>query len=303
VAVVDEQGKLVLSYGDPYFITYIRSAAKPFQAIPLYEDSVPEIFGLTEAEMAVVMASHNGEERHVQAVTAILHKIGRGPVDLQCGVHAPLGAAVAEQLALAGQKPAVLHNNCSGKHAGMIAACVNRGLPCESYLEFNHPHQQRLWRTIARCASLLEDAMPVGIDGCSAPNFALPVISMARLYAGLAGSDGISQRIFNTFVKNPGMIAGEGRFDTILMRAMRGRVLAKTGAEGIECLAINAPQPLGIAVKIADGAARPIHAVVVTLLEKLQVLSEDELNRLSYYRQEVLRNHRGLAVGVVEPAI
>ncbi|MCL4707689.1 asparaginase [bacterium] len=304
IAVVDGDSNLVLSYGDAQFITYIRSAAKPFQAIPLYEDSVPEIFDLSEAEMAVVMSSHSGEEKHVRAVANILRKIGREPADLQCGVHTPLGTVVAEQLAASGRKPTVLHNNCSGKHAGMIAACINRGLSFDNYLEFSHPYQQRLWRTVARCAGLMEDAVPLGVDGCSAPNFALPIISMAHMYAGLvAAPDEISQRIFMTFMKNPDMIAGEGRFDTILMRATRGKVLAKTGAEGIECLAINAPQPLGIAIKIADGNSRALAAIVVALLEKLQVLTDDELNRLSHFRQEVLQNHRGHVCGMIEAAI
>lgn len=304
IAVVDGDSNLVLSYGDAQFITYVRSAAKPFQAIPLYEDSVPEIFDLDEAEMAVIMSSHNGEAKHVRAVMSILQKVGREPGDLQCGVHVPLGVAVAEQLAASGQKPTVLHNNCSGKHAGMIAACVNRGLPFDNYLEFNHPYQQRIWRTVARYAGLLEDAVPLGTDGCSAPNFALPMISMAHMYAGLvAASDEISRRIFMTFVKNPDMIAGEGRFDTTLMRATRGKVLAKTGAEGIECLAVNAPRPLGIAIKIVDGSNRAIPAVVIALLEKLEVLTEDELNRLSHFRQEVVRNHRGHACGMIDAAL
>jgi len=303
-AVVDGEGQLVLSAGDPHFITYLRSAAKPFQAIPLFEDAVPEIFGLTETELAVAMSSHNGEPKHVQAVQAILEKAGRTPADLQCGVHVPLGSAVAAELAAAGEKPTALHNNCSGKHAGMIAACVNRGLPISNYLDFNHPYQKRLWRTVARHAGLLEDAVPVGIDGCSAPNFALPVISMAHMYAGLVTmADEITRRIYSIFVKNPDYIAGEGRFDTILMRATRGKVLAKTGAEGIECLAVNAPQPLGIAIKIVDGSARAIPAVVVALLKKLQILSEDELKRLAHFDSETLRNHRGLAVGVLAAAI
>lgn len=303
-AVVDGEGNLVLSAGDPHFTTYIRSAAKPFQAIPLFEDSVPEIFGLEEAELAVIMSSHNGEPKHVQAVQAILTKVGRTPADLHCGVHVPLGSGVAEALARAGEKPTVLHNNCSGKHAGMIAACVNRGLPVGNYLDFNHPYQKRLWRTVARHAGLLEDAVPVGIDGCSAPNFALPMISMAHMYAGLAGmTDEIARRIYSLFVKYPDYIAGEGRFDTILMRVTRGKVLAKTGAEGIECLAVSAPQPLGIAIKIVDGSSRAIPAVVVALLKKLQILSDDELKRLAHFQPETLRNHRGLAVGMLEAAI
>ncbi len=304
VAVVDRAGKLVLAFGDPQFVTYIRSAAKPFQAIPLYEDSVPDVFGFEDHEMAVIMSSHSGEERHVAAVNSILQKVGRSPADLQCGVHVPLGQAVAGKLAAAGEKPTVLHNNCSGKHAGMIAACINRGWPVENYLAQNHPHQETILSILSRWAEIPREKLALGIDGCSAPNFALPVFNMARMYASLiASQETLHHRIVLAFVKHPEMIAGEDRFDTDIMRATQGRILAKTGAEGIQCIAIDGPEPMGLAVKIVDGSARAVPAVVLAALEKLQAVSAKELEQLSRYRRVPQRNHRELETGWIESAI
>jgi L-asparaginase II len=285
-------------------MTYIRSAAKPFQAIPLYEDSVPEVFQLDDSEMAVIMSSHNGEERHVKAVASVLQKSGRSAADLQCGVHTPLGTAVVEKLAALGERPVALHNNCSGKHAGMIAACVNRGWPVQNYLEANHPHQQSILTTLAQWADVPKDQLKFGIDGCSAPNPAMPVFNMARMYATLiASSETIPHRIVLAFVKHPEMIAGEDRFDTEIMRATHGRVLAKTGAEGVECVAIDGPEPMGMAIKVADGSARAVPVIALAVLEKLQALSPAEIEQLSRYRRVPLHNHRGLETGWIEPAI
>lgn len=305
VVVVDgHNGKTVFSLGAPHFITYIRSAAKAFQALPLYEDAVPEIFNLTEAEMAVAMSSHNGEERHVEAVAGILQKSGCLESQLQCGIHIPLGIAVAALMAARGAKPTVLHNNCSGKHAGMLAACLNRGFPVANYLAFDHPHQLRVLQTIMAWAELPEERIRLGIDGCSAPNYAMPLYNMALMYAKLMASQAdIPKRIVLTYARNPEMIAGEGRFDTDLMRVTRGRIIAKVGAEGIQCLGIDVPTPMGLAIKVVDGSARAVPAITIAVLEKLQLLSPSELAALAEYRNVVLRNHRGLDVGKIETAI
>ncbi len=305
VVVVEAlNGKTVFSLGAPHFITYIRSAAKAFQALPLYEDAAPEIFNLDETEMAVAMSSHNGEERHVHAVANILRKSGCPESALQCGVHVPLGTAVAALQTASGAKPTILQNNCSGKHAGMLAACINRGLPIHNYLDFAHPHQQRVLQTVLEWAELPEDRICLGIDGCSAPNYAMPLYNMALMYAKLMASQAdIPKRIVLTYARNPGMIAGEGRFDTDIMRVTRGRIIAKVGAEGIQCLGIDVPRPMGLAVKVVDGAARAVPAIVIAVLEKLQLLSPNEVEALSDYRNVVLRNHRGVEVGKIETQV
>jgi L-asparaginase II len=305
LAVVTVEGKIVFSLGDPRFVTYIRSAAKPFQAIPLYEEAVAEIFGFRDAEMAVIMSSHNGEPKHVDAVTNILRKIGRQPEDLQCGVHPPLGGAtVVKWLRARGEKVTVLHNNCSGKHAGMLAACVNRGWPHENYLDFDHPHQQRVLKAVAQWAWLPKDEVGVSIDGCSAPVFAMPVFNMARMYASLvSATEAIPRRIVRTFANHPDLIAGEARFDTDLMRVTNGRLIAKVGAEGIQCIGITEPQPLGMALKMVDGSQRAAPSVAMAVLNKLGLLADTELEQLNNYRHISVRNHRDIETGFIEAAI
>ncbi|MDZ7292662.1 MAG: asparaginase [candidate division KSB1 bacterium] len=304
LVVVDAEAKPVFTLGDPRFVTYIRSAAKPFQAMPLYDDAVPEVFRLRDDEMAVMMSSHNGEPKHIDAVASILRKIGLRPEDLQCGIHAPLGAEALRELNRRGGKPTVLHNNCSGKHAGMLAACVNRGWPIENYLHPDHPHQQRILQTIARWAWLPVTDIGVAIDGCSAPNFAMPLFNIARMYATLVSSnEANARRILQTFANAPDMIAGEERFDTDLIRVTNGRLIAKMGMEGIQCIGVCGNYRLGIAIKISDGSHRATSVVALALLQKLKLISADEYEQLVAYHRIVVHNHRHLATGLIEAAI
>lgn len=303
-AVVDAEGRILFALGDPRFVTYIRSAAKPFQAMPLFDDAVPEIFGFRDDEVAVIMSSHNGEPKHVDAVASILRKIGRTPQDLQCGIHPPLGATVIQDLRRRGEKPNVLHNNCSGKHAGMLAACVNRGWPVENYLDLNHPHQQRILQAIARWAWMPANGVGLGIDGCSAPVFAMPLFNMARMYATLVSSEEpVAQRIVKTMVTAPDMIAGEERLDTDLMRVTNGRLIAKIGAEGIQCIGVTGGQRVGLALKLSDGSHRAVSAVALAILHKLGLISDAENEQLAVYHRTPIRNHRHIETGFVEAAI
>jgi len=304
VVVVDAEGRIVFALGEPRFVTYIRSAAKPFQAMPLFDDAVPEIFGFRDDEIAVIMSSHNGEPKHVDAVASILRKIGRSPEHLQCGIHSPLGTTVLHELRRRGEKPSVLHNNCSGKHAGMLAACVNRGWPAENYLDLNHPHQQRILQAVARWAWMPANGIGVAIDGCSAPVFAMPLFNMARMYATLVSAEeAIPQRIVQTMTAAPDMIAGAERFDTDIMRATNGRVIAKIGAEGIQCLGVTGGQRVGIAIKISDGSHRAISSVALAVLHKLGLILDAEYEQLASYLRVPIRNHRQIETGFVEAAI
>jgi len=304
VVVADAEGRIIFALGDPRCVTYIRSAAKPFQAMPLFEDAVPEIFGFRDDETAVIMSSHNGEPKHVDAVTSILRKIGRSPQDLQCGVHPPLGAAVIQEMRRRGEKPGVLHNNCSGKHAGMLAACVNRGWSVENYLDPNHPHQQRILQSIARWAWMPANDIGVGVDGCSAPVFAMPLFNMARMYATLVSAEETTaQRIVKIMTSAPDMIAGEERFDTDLMRATSGRLLAKIGAEGIQCLGVTSGQRVGMALKMSDGSTRAVSAVALAVLHKLGLILDAEYEQLALYHRAPIRNHRQIETGFVEATI
>lgn len=298
VAVVRADGSTVLSLGDVDTITYLRSAAKPFQAIPLVEDGIPEAFGLSEPELALVCASHNGEPRHVAAARSILQKAGFSDRDLLCGIHRPLGV----DLGVVEEKPpySVLQNNCSGKHAGMLAACRHRGWSTADYLEPDHPHQRRILEVIACYSGVPAERIGVEVDGCSVPVFALPIRNMARMYARLAEDEPACGRIFEVMWRHADMVGGRRRFDTEMMQALRGRLVAKTGAEGLQCFAVRHPEPFGIAIKIADGNRRAVAPVALKLLTFLGVLGEAELRSLQEWVSPVLRNHRGIRVGRID---
>ncbi|MFQ5709589.1 MAG: asparaginase, partial [bacterium] len=254
VAVVDAHGNLLASAGDPTCRTYMRSAAKPFQFMPLLVDGLDRVYHFTSKELAIMISSHNGEPLHVQAVASILKKADLSPNHLRCGFHLPLHKASADDFLKQETAPSPLFNNCSGKHAGMLVMSRHHGWPLESYLDPAHPVQVRIKETIARFSVLDEQDIEVGVDGCSAPVFYLPVSNMARMFANLsAGQEEATARVFDLMAGHPEMIAGTGRFDTDLMRVTKGRMVSKVGAEGIRCVGMRGKPPLGIALKVEDG--------------------------------------------------
>lgn len=302
VVVAGADGEIIASVGNPQAGTYLRSSAKPFQAMPLLDYGTADYFDLTAKELALVCASHNGERFHVAAARSILRKARLAPSLLQCGVHRPLGVdsgVVAERAPYT-----VFQNNCSGKHLGMLAACVHKKWPTENYLDPAHPHQQNILQTIAAFAAIDAQQIGIGIDGCSAPVFYLPLQNIACMYARLAAAESPpAKRIFETMWQHADMVAGTQRFDTAVMRALRGKVVAKIGAEGVECLAIRHPRPMGLVVKIVDGARRAVPPVVLRLLMALGVAGEAELAALRAYVVPEILNHRGLLVGRVRCAL
>ncbi len=194
----------------------------------------------------------------------------------------------------------VLQNNCSGKHAGMLAACRHHGWPIESYLEPGHPHQQRILQTIAEYSGLAPSEIGVDVDGCSAPVFNLPLRALARMYARFARREKGADLLFRCMSTHPEMVAGSGRFDTAVMQAFRGRLVAKIGAEGLQCFAVCRPRPLGIAIKIEDGNSRAMPPVALRLLLHLGLAEEVVLSKLREFAAPTLRNHRGLLVGHID---
>jgi L-asparaginase II len=303
IAVVDAAGKLITHVGDVQLASYLRSSAKPFQLLPLVERGGADRFGLTSAELAVIAGSHSGEPRHVAAVQAILNKIGLNEDALQCGVHAPFNAESAKALRVAGREPTVLHNNCSGKHAGMLAQAVDRGLSPHDYLDPQHPVQVTIRQRFAELGGITFDEIGVGIDGCSAPCFAMPLRAAALACARLAeGREDGLRRVARAMLDHPEMVAGEGRIDTDLMRAVPGRLLSKGGAEGYHGMGLIQPDgsAWGIAIKIADGdGKRGGHPVIIEVLRQLGVLDDEALLKLQSYRAWPVTNHRGLEVGEV----
>jgi len=267
LAVVDAHGRLIASAGDPGLTTFLRSSAKPFQLLPLVESGAADRFGFSERELALMAASHNGEEFHVQAVTGILSRLGLDENALQCGVHPPSYPPAAHALENAGRKPNPLHNNCSGKHSGMLAQCLDRGLPIENYLDPQHPIQVTIKQTLAELAGVSPDSIDTATDGCSVPTFALPLSASALAFARLADPSELAEprrtalrRIAAAMLAHPDMVAGTRRLDTDVMRACQGRVVVKGGAEGYYCMGVlSSPAPgapgLGIAIRPGISAA------------------------------------------------
>ncbi|HYV19393.1 MAG TPA: asparaginase [Verrucomicrobiae bacterium] len=307
IAVADARGRTLRAHGDPEASTYLRSAAKPAQVLPLLMSGAAERFGLIDAEIAVMIGSHGGEPMHVEAVRSILDKIGLPEAALQCGAHAPFHRPSAQFLREAGRRPSALHNNCSGKHAGMLALARQIEAPVERYLEEDHPVQRRIRDTIAALASVPAAAIPAAIDGCSAPTFALSLAAAATLYARLVEPEGLPSsladaagRAVAAMRRHPDMVAGTDRLCSDLMRASSAGLIAKIGAEGFYGLAwLDQGRGRGAALKIGDGddgdRARP--AAALALLRAEGALTAAAAEGLTDRYAPPLKNHRGLVVG------
>jgi L-asparaginase II len=308
--------RLVARLGDPGMATYVRSAAKPFQALPLVLAGGVERFALAPADLALICASHGGTPEHTARAASLLARGGFTAADLLCGAHPPMDRESARRLESEGESPTPLHNNCSGKHAGMLLACRLLGFDPAGYVDPAHPLQQRILGLVARLSGLPAEEIGVGVDGCSAPAFHLPIEAAARSYAALAhpagaGLDQDSEpglaaaldRIVQSMGEAPEMVAGPGRFTTRLIRATGGRVVGKEGAEGFYAVAVRGPVALGIALKIADGGERCRDSVVLDVLLQLGSLSGAELSELAESRETPLYNHRGIRTGEIVPEV
>jgi len=310
VAVADNAGRVLFWLGDPDKLTYWRSCAKPIQAVPVVETGAAGRFGFDDQEIAVMCASHSGEDVHIRTVASILRKIGLTDDALSCGVHPPLDAASADRLVACGVGPWQLHCNCSGKHAAMLAIAVHMGYPPAGYFRQDHPVQRLMLHEVSVFAGLPEDDIVIGVDGCGVPVFGLPLSAMARAFATLASPDRLAatdaaradaaRRICNAMRAYPHMVAGTGRFTTALMQVAGDRLVAKSGAEGVYCVGILG-QGLGVAVKVEDGNARASAPVVVEALAQMGVLHAHHLEALAGHHHPHVFNHRGEIVGNVIP--
>ena len=311
-AIVDAHGNLLASAGDPELRTFPRSSMKPFQAIPFVESGGPEHFNLTEEELAIICASHTGTDKHVAVLQHIHQKVGIQESDLQCGVHWPSDKTTAQEMRQRGEQPTPYRHNCSGKHSGMLAQAKLRGLPLETYLDPEHPVQQAIRQTMAEMSNLSPEELTIGIDGCSAPVFALPLHNFALAVARLCDPAELTperqeacRKITHAMMSFPEMVAGPGRLDTILMQAMAGKVVAKGGAEGYQMVGLlpGALQPgspgIGIAIKLSDGdlSRRATHALVTAILSAFGFQQELSAETLQEVTDPTLRNWRGLVVG------
>jgi L-asparaginase II len=314
IAVVDADGAAVASLGDIRTLAWFRSAGKPFQTIPVITSGAAAHYGFTPRELAVIAGSHSGESAHLNAVLSILNKIALDESALKCGAHMPFDEASAKLLRAENREPRAPHNNCSGKHAGMLAFAKHIGEPLENYLDPDHPIQRRIRSTLARFADTPVDEIEIAVDGCSAPVFGLSLGAMARSYARLAsaGEAGLepelaeaARRVVSAMIECPEMVGGtRGRLDTDLMLAAKGEIVSKVGAEGLQLLGVKPngryPKGLGVAIKIEDGDIRRARdPVVIETLRQLGLLDDAQLAALAHYARSTIFNHRKIEVGEV----
>ncbi len=301
LAVVDADGQVHASLGDPGHVAYFRSCAKPFQAIGSLSTGIAARYGLSAEHIAIMAASHNGEPRHVEIVRDLLRRAGIAEPALQCGAHWPYYEPAATAARHQTDEPLAVFNNCSGKHAGMLAAARALNAPLETYLDPAHPVQQRIRGVIEAFTGCPPAVIHYGIDGCSAPNAAVPLAAMAWSFAGLLTStDEIPTTVVAAITQHPFLIGGTDRFDTRLMEVTGGRLLAKGGAAGAHCTGDRRSRR-GLAIKLDSGDGTWIAVAVMAALERLGWLEQGEREALSKFAQPTLRNHKRQAVGTVRP--
>ena len=303
LAVVGADGRVRARLGDPDHLTYFRSCAKPFQSVGSLGSGIVNRFDLRPEHVAIMSASHNGEARHVEVVRDLLARAAIPESALQCGAHWPIhdpsAAAARRQM----DEPLPIFNNCSGKHAGMLAAAKALEAPLETYLERDHPVQRRISEVIAEYTRRPLATTHFGVDGCSAPNPAVPLAAMARSFAALVqAKDGAPRDVVAAMTEHPFLVAGTDRFDTRLMEATRGRLLAKAGAAGAYCTA-DRESGQALAIKLDSGDGTWTAVAVMAALERLGWLQPGEGETLGAFARPTLRNHRRMAVGTVRPVL
>jgi L-asparaginase II len=307
VSVVDAEGASVLAIGDVECRVFPRSAVKALQALPLVEGGFAEKLRLSDAEIALACASHSGQAEHVAAAASVLRKAGQPPGCLECGSHWPLNEEAARSLAASGQQPSALHNNCSGKHAGFVCLACGLGVDPQGYVRPEHPVQQAVRAALEDLTGASHAPEARGTDGCSIPTYAVPLPSLAFAFAKFGSGLGISkgcvraaERIRHAVAKHPLMVAGTGRFDTLVMERFGERVFVKTGAEGVHCAAL--PElGYGVALKCDDGAKRGAEAVMAGVIARFLKLDENDRRFLEGFVRKPISNWNGIRVGEVRP--
>lgn len=302
--ITNPQGHLVRSYGDVKYATYVRSSAKPLQGMAVIRSGAYADFGLTPRELAVICSSHSGEEQHTETVAQVFSKAGISPELLRCGAHPPIDKDSAK--ALQDQRIAVkqIHNNCSGKHAGMLATCVQLNLDPENYLDPQHPVQQYIYKIVREYCS--EESIHRGVDGCSAPVFFLPLEKVALAFARISQRETEECRlIYDAMTQNPHLVGGNGRFDTVLMESYPGRIISKGGAEAVSAAGFIMPdgQVYGLAVKVLDGNYRAIGQMVLSMLQDVGFIQGPVPETLGSWWQPELLNHAQRVVGTTRTLI
>ena len=308
IAVCDPAGRLLQAWGDVDEPVYPRSAIKTLQALPLVETGAADHFELGTEELALACSSHSAEPMHVERVRAWLRRIGLDENVLECGPHAPYDEAAAAQLIRAQVAPGRVHNNCSGKHTGMLTACCFLGEDTHGYIEAGHPSQQRWFDTLGEMGDVDMRRLPASRDGCGIPVIAMPLRAIATAFARVAAPDDLApargealERIGGAIAANPLLIGGHGRLSSEIIAHTRRRILVKSGAAGVYTAAL-ADQGLGIALKIDDGDGEAAEIALLAALKRLGALHADELEALVNRCRKPIINTRDVITGYREAA-
>lgn len=303
--IVDGDGKVLASWGDSQDWIFPRSSNKAIQALPLIESGAADAFSLSQSELSMACASHGGESRHTETAGAWLARIGRSADDLECGAHWPYHEDTARQLARDGKAPTNLHNNCSGKHSGMVSVATHLGEDVRGYVKPEHPVQRRVTAAIEDVCQVKIPAGQFATDGCSMPTMAIPLHNLAWGFARYITGTGLAperakaaKRLAAAVAAEPFFVAGTGRFCTVVMQAGKGRFIAKTGAEGVYTAA-SAELGVGIALKVLDGTARAAQTALGGLLEHLKLLDDAGREQIRPLVEQPLNNWRGINVGSI----
>jgi L-asparaginase II len=304
-AAADAEGAIVASGGDIEQLTFLRSSAKPLICAVVVGSGAADHYGFTEAEIALAAGSHSGEPFHVAAARSMLAKAGLTEDDLRCGPHAPYNVQAALDLAAAGIAPGRIHNNCSGKHAGILALAMHLGAGPEGYLDARHPAESAILDGCAEMLGVPRSSFAIGVDGCGIPAIATPLSTAARFFAKFTAPQRFAAkwhdalvRVRNAMMAHPEMVAGTDEFDTDLMHAARGDIVAKGGAEGYHASAALL-RGIGLCAKIVDGNSRAVSPFVVERLVALSAITVQQADVLSEYRRKIVKNRAGTVTGEI----
>ena len=301
--VVNGSGK-IFSSGDPGHFTCVRSTLKPFQAAAAVRAGAVDAANFNEQELAIMCASHHGEKSHIDVVKNMVQKLGLSLDHFECGAHYPSDKNSRYQIIKDNQTPNPYHNNCSGKHAGMLAFANFLGSDLKGYIKKDHPVQKRIIEFVKEISGL--EQIPTEIDGCSAPTPFMTLESLATMFQKLgSGEYDELNRIFNAMSKYPMMIGGTNSFDTDFIEALDGRGITKIGGESIRGITLKTTDgdSIGIALKVLDGNFRALPVATMTLLNHLKLLSDIEAKTLNKFNTKIIKNHNQLEIGRIEAMI
>ena len=298
---VDETRQPFYSTGDPQYLTCIRSSLKPFQAAASVKAGAVDAAEFNDDELALMCASHKGEKMHVKTAQSMLTKLGLTVDDYECGSHFPSDTLTRHRMIREDKEAQPLHNNCSGKHAGMLALAKHLGQGTANYIKKDHPVQRTILEYVQDVSGL--EMIPTEIDGCSAPTPFMTLETIAGLFQTLAaGNEPELKRVFKAMCSCPDLVGGSNHFDTNFIKALTGRGVTKVGGESVRGIALKTQDkgPVGIAIKILDGNFRALPVATMKLLEHLELLTEEELQNLDKFRTKILKNHNQIEIGRIE---